>query len=172
MAFIDYYKILGIERNASADDIKKAYRKLARKYHPDMNPNDKEAEKKYGEVKSVYIPFDTGGYTGQWGDEGKVAMLHEKELVLNKADTQNILNAVSIVRNLTAGLASLQNSLIGKINSPINNAINQTGKESTTLDQNVHIEAVFPNVSNSNEIENAFNDLVNLASQRAMSTRK
>ena len=134
--------------------------------------SDKEAEKKYGQVKSAYIPFDTGGYTGQWGDEGKVAMLHEKELVLNKADTQNILNAVSIVRNLTAGLTSLQNSLIGKINSPINNAISQTGKESTTLDQNVHIEAVFPNVSNSNEIENAFNDLVNLASQRAMSTRK
>ena len=134
--------------------------------------SDKEAEEKYGKVKSAYIPFDTGGYTGQWGDEGKVAMLHEKELVLNKADTQNILNAVSIVRNLTAGLTSLQNSLIGKINSPINNAISQTGKESTTLDQNVHIEAVFPNVSNSNEIENAFNDLVNLASQRAMSTRK
>src|SRR5574344_2423061 len=39
--------------------------------------SDKEAEKKYGQVKSAYIPFDTGGYTGQWGDEGKVAMLHE-----------------------------------------------------------------------------------------------
>lgn len=134
--------------------------------------SDKEAEKKYGKVQSAYIPFDTGGYTGQWGDEGKIAMLHEKELVLNKTDTQNILNAVSIVRNLTAGLTSLQNSLIGKINSPINNTINQTGKENTTLDQNVHIEAVFPNVSSSNEIEKAFNDLVNLASQRAMSTRK
>lgn len=134
--------------------------------------SDKEAEKKYGKVQSAYIPFDTGGYTGQWGDEGKIAMLHEKELVLNKTDTQNILNAVSIVRNLTAGLTSLQNSLIGKISSPISNTINQTGKESTTLDQNVHIEAVFPNVSSSNEIEKAFNDLVNLASQRAMSTRK
>ena len=53
MAFIDYYKILGIERNASADDIKKAYRKLARKYHPDMNPNDKEAEKKFKEINEA-----------------------------------------------------------------------------------------------------------------------
>lgn len=53
MAFIDYYKILGIDKNASADDVKKAYRKLARKYHPDMNPNDKEAEKKFKEINEA-----------------------------------------------------------------------------------------------------------------------
>ena len=53
MAFIDYYKILGIDKSASADDIKKAYRKLARKYHPDMNPNDKEAEKKFKEINEA-----------------------------------------------------------------------------------------------------------------------
>lgn len=53
MAFIDYYKILGLEKNASADDIKKAYRKLARKYHPDMNPNDKEAEQKFKEINEA-----------------------------------------------------------------------------------------------------------------------
>lgn len=53
MAFIDYYKILGLEKSASANDIKKAYRKLARKYHPDMNPNDKEAEKKFKEINEA-----------------------------------------------------------------------------------------------------------------------
>lgn len=53
MAFVDYYKILGLEKNASADDIKKAYRKLARKYHPDMNPNDKESEKKFKELNEA-----------------------------------------------------------------------------------------------------------------------
>ena len=134
--------------------------------------SDNEAEKKYGKVSTLYIPFDTGGYTGQWGNEGKIAMLHEKELVLNKTDTQNILDAVSIVRNLTSGLSSLQNSLVGQLTSSTQNISNNIDKEKTILDQNVHIEATFPNVSNSNEIEKAFNDLVNLASQRAMSTRR
>ncbi|WP_268847101.1 J domain-containing protein [Flavobacterium aestivum] len=53
MAFIDYYKILGVDKSASDADIKKAYRKLARKYHPDLNPNDKEAEKKFKELNEA-----------------------------------------------------------------------------------------------------------------------
>ncbi len=53
MKFIDYYKILGIEKKASESDIKKAYRKLARKYHPDLNPNDKEAEAKFKEINEA-----------------------------------------------------------------------------------------------------------------------
>lgn len=53
MAYIDYYKILGITKTASQDDVKKAYRKLARKYHPDLNPNDKEAEKRFKEINEA-----------------------------------------------------------------------------------------------------------------------
>ncbi|WP_053991818.1 DnaJ C-terminal domain-containing protein [Mangrovimonas sp. TPBH4] len=53
MRFIDYYTILGVDKNASESDIKKAYRKLARKYHPDLNPNDKEAEKKFKEINEA-----------------------------------------------------------------------------------------------------------------------
>ena len=53
MAFIDYYKILGVSKTATENDIKKAYRKLARKYHPDLNPNDKVAEKKFKEINEA-----------------------------------------------------------------------------------------------------------------------
>ena len=53
MDFVDYYKTLGIDKKAKEADIKKAYRKLARKYHPDLNPNDKQAEKKFKEINEA-----------------------------------------------------------------------------------------------------------------------
>ena len=54
MEYPDYYAILGVDRNASASEIKKAYRKLARKYHPDVNPGDKEAEDKFKAINEAY----------------------------------------------------------------------------------------------------------------------
>ena len=54
MAKRDYYEVLGIERSASADDIKRTYRRLAIKYHPDKNPGDKEAEAKFKECAEAY----------------------------------------------------------------------------------------------------------------------
>ena len=50
MEFKDYYKILGVEKDATKEEIKKAYRKLALKYHPDRNPDNKEAEEKFKEI--------------------------------------------------------------------------------------------------------------------------
>jgi curved DNA-binding protein len=52
--FRDYYEILGVARNAKEEEIKKAYRKLARKYHPDLNPNNKQSEEKFKEIQEAY----------------------------------------------------------------------------------------------------------------------
>ncbi len=54
MEYKDYYKILGLERSASADEVRKAYRKLAMQYHPDRNPGDKQAEEKFKEINEAY----------------------------------------------------------------------------------------------------------------------
>jgi len=53
MTFIDYYKILGLEKKATTADIKSAYRKLARKYHPDLNPNDADAKRKFQQINEA-----------------------------------------------------------------------------------------------------------------------
>ena len=50
----DYYEVLGLQKGASEDEIKKAFRQLAKKYHPDLNPGDKEAEAKFKEVNEAY----------------------------------------------------------------------------------------------------------------------
>ena len=108
--------------------------------------------------------FDTGGYTGIWGPEGKLAMLHEKELILNQQDTANILATVESVRHILEilDLHTLSAQVGGLLSTPGYGSFG-----SGTLEQSVHIEATFPNVSDRNEIEEAFNNLVNKASQYA-----
>ena len=272
----DYYEVLGVEKTATADEIKKAYRKSAMKYHPDRNPGDKTAEEKFKELGEAYevlsdsekrsrydqfgfagvdpnygggagggeggggggggggkptwdrivaaynkinqgkwgngisnrisrgaadgfteaevrggqelinytypthlkgmgksreeakrlMGYDTGGYTGAWGDQmGRLALLHQKELVLNQQYTENMLAAIEMVRQISSmidlnamsasqGLTSLLG--YGKIND---------SRES--LEQNVTIHAEFPGVSDRNEIQEAFNNLINAASQYA-----
>lgn len=54
MEYKDYYRILGVDKNSSSNDIKKAYRKLAKKYHPDLNPNDEKAQEKFKEINEAY----------------------------------------------------------------------------------------------------------------------
>ena len=101
--------------------------------------------------------FDTGGYTGSWGPEGKLAVLHQKELILNAMDTENILSAVSLVRDIRSQLdrnaAAMSSSLSSFVSPP---AIHKY--EGDILQQDVHITAEFPSVTNHNEIEIALSN--------------
>lgn len=81
MEFIDYYKILELNKNATDKEIKNAYRKLARKYHPDVNPNDKEAERKFKEVNEaneVLSHTENRKKYDQYGKDWKHAEQFEK----------------------------------------------------------------------------------------------
>lgn len=81
MAFIDYYSILGISKTAGADEIKKAYRKLARKYHPDINPNNEEAKKKFqqiNEANEVLSDPEKRKKYDEYGENWKNAEEYEK----------------------------------------------------------------------------------------------
>ena len=113
--------------------------------------------------KSQLSGYDTGGYTGTWGRDGRLALLHQKELVLNEEDTSNILNAVNAIRSITNILGS---SVLEKLAAVTAGNFN-TDLNGEVLEQNVHIDAQFPNVKDSREIEEALNNLVNMASMRA-----
>ena len=90
MAFIDYYKILGIPKDATADQVKKAYRKLARKYHPDVNPGDKESERKFKELNEanevLSHPENRKKYD-QYGENWKHGEEYAKEQHIQKHTT-------------------------------------------------------------------------------------
>ena len=107
--------------------------------------------------------FASGGYTGEWGSTGKLAMLHEKELVLNAGDTENILTAVGILREFSSAidLRAAVSSFSSGLSSPTYTAGEQI------VEQDVTIHAEFPNATNHSEIEEAFNTLINRASQYA-----
>lgn len=88
MAFIDYYSVLGLKKDASADDIKKAYRKLARKYHPDLNPDDKESHQKFQQINEANEvlsdpekrkKYDTYGEHWQHGEEYEKARQQQSQ---------------------------------------------------------------------------------------------
>ena len=120
-------------------------------------------------LKSQGIEFDTGGYTGEWGSTGKLAVLHQKELVLNAADTENILSAVSLVRSLGDMFNGLLLNADSFGNIPgLSSLLAQFNQSSgNNVAQSVLIEANFPNVTDRQEIQEAINNLISLAEQKA-----
>jgi hypothetical protein len=107
--------------------------------------------------------FDTGGYTGEWGSDGRMAILHQKEIVLNAHDTENFLKAIEIVRGISNRLDQQASIMSMGLSNVFANVITPKEK-SDTLQQEVHITAEFPNATNHSEIEEAFRNLPNLAS--------
>ena len=73
----DYYEVLGVARNANADEIKKAYRKAAIKYHPDKNPGDKEAEEKFKEAAEAYDVLSNPDKKARYSPEELEALMQK-----------------------------------------------------------------------------------------------
>jgi hypothetical protein len=115
--------------------------------------------------KNQLESFDTGGYTGSWDSSGRLAMLHQKELVLSAADTKNFLSAIDILRDITS-IIDLQAVAQSQGLSALAQVSNVT-TPTTQLQQEVTIHAEFPNATNRTEIEAAFSSLLNRASQFA-----
>ena len=114
-------------------------------------------------IKDQFKQFDTGGYTGEWGPDGRLAMLHQKEIVLNAHDTENFLAAIGIVRDISDQIE--KNAIAMQYQDQFNNYKAMVGNGKDTLQQEVHITAEFPNATDRFEIEEAFRTLTNQASQ-------
>jgi hypothetical protein len=111
--------------------------------------------------------FNTGGYTGDWsGEDGKLAVLHSKELVLNKEDTSNMLQAVDIVRQIASTLSSLDGSSLSNLLESYQPKVNIPQFDNDqTIEQQIHMEVSFPNATDKNEIQEAILGLSNKVSQ-------
>lgn len=120
------------------------------------------------------MKYATGGYTGDWGSDGRLAVLHQKELVLNQEDTKNMLAAVQSIRELApsmiaemrariSGAAAASQSLFGSRYSGMRSAFDC---KATELAQSVQINADFPGVRDAIEIKEALESLVQTSAQR------
>lgn len=156
------YRAYKVHNDASLKDLAWTEAQLQAEINQYAQDISKMSPEQKRRILATASQYDTGGYTGSWGNEGRWALLHEKELVLNKNDTSNLLTTVTLLHDLMARLdqASAWSAL---------RELTPASATTTTeiLEQNVHIEASFPNAVDHNEIEQAFENIVNLASQYA-----
>ena len=124
----------------------------------------------YEQALKLVGSYDTGGYTGEWGPEGRLAFLHQKELVLNAHDTDNMLKMIQELKDFQMEFSRVIESNARAASQGLNSMIQSTGRiypMDNTLRQEVTIHAEFPDVEDRYEIESAFENLINRASQYA-----
>lgn len=163
-----WFKIMWNHFNTKLDtETKKG--KTFREYYFDGKSGEELWEEflsnnEYLSAEAIPYPFDTGGYTGEWGPEGKLAILHQKELVLNAGDTENFLKSMELMGHIISIID--RNTMLAAaglaLGQPTAAAVNDK-----VVQQTVAIEASFPGVQSAAEIEQALNNIVNDAAQYA-----
>lgn len=138
------------KNQSSLEDIAKAYNTDVSKLLKLNSGLKEDSVLKYGQ--QIKVPsFDTGGYTGEFGNEGRVGILHEKELILNKEDTNNVLQAVDIARFIASGLG-------GGITSPqtLEQITNNSNTEQKQVIENINVYGVKDVNDFSNQMQKVF----------------
>ena len=115
--------------------------------------------------KTDIVGYDTGGYTGRWGNSGRLGILHEKELVLNADDTENFLNGIMTLRDIT-NLIDLKAKMMSQ-EGLLGSLISGAPGVGQNMEQHIEIYAEFPDATYQDEIRDAFQTLINQASQYA-----
>lgn len=126
---MDYYKVLGVEKSADASEIKKAYRKLALKYHPDRNKDNKEAEDKFKQISEAYAVLSDKDKRQQYdtfGAEG-FQQRYSQEDIFRNVDLGDILKEFGI--NFGGGATSFSFGSSRGGASPFDSFFQQTGSQ-------------------------------------------
>ena len=112
----DYYQVLGVDKKASADEIKKAYRKLALKWHPDKNPNNKAAEEKFKKISEAYAVLSDDKKRGeydQFGSADQFRQQYSQEDIFRDVDLDEILRSFGFGGGRGGGRATFRTSRRG-----------------------------------------------------------
>ena len=151
MEFKDYYKILGVERKATQDDIKKAYRKLARKLHPDVNQSDAKAEERFKELNEAYEvlsdkekreKYDLLGSNWKSGHNGGTNVNFDEDMFSSIFKNFNKGGRTRTNNQASGGFSDFFNTIFGN-NSNVNFSSSWSNEESTNNNYNNNINTEY-----------------------------